>query len=222
MPQTRDLAADIEALDEFLESDESPPDSMMLCDLDGFLTGIAVGPERIPLDEWLPIVWGEDTKSVFKNEEKAHDVLGTILKRYHQILGEVTQGAPAPIFMETPGGDIIASDWAEGFMQAVALRPEMWEPLLKPDKGSTLILPILALCCDEYGDSLLGLSQEVEDGFFEMAGQLVPAAIIAIAEYWHGEKTAYPHDQRNLKIGRNEPCPCGSGKKHKKCCGTVN
>jgi uncharacterized protein YecA (UPF0149 family) len=22
------------------------------------------------------------------------------------------------------------------------------------------------------------------------------------------------------KIGRNEPCPCGSGKKYKKCCGT--
>jgi tetratricopeptide (TPR) repeat protein len=22
-----------------------------------------------------------------------------------------------------------------------------------------------------------------------------------------------------IKIGRNEPCPCGSGKKHKKCCG---
>ncbi len=23
------------------------------------------------------------------------------------------------------------------------------------------------------------------------------------------------------KIGRNEPCPCGSGKKHKKCCATL-
>ncbi|WP_414647875.1 SEC-C metal-binding domain-containing protein [Desulfitobacterium sp.] len=22
-----------------------------------------------------------------------------------------------------------------------------------------------------------------------------------------------------LKIGRNDPCPCGSGKKYKKCCG---
>jgi len=21
------------------------------------------------------------------------------------------------------------------------------------------------------------------------------------------------------KIGRNDPCPCGSGKKYKKCCG---
>jgi preprotein translocase subunit SecA len=21
------------------------------------------------------------------------------------------------------------------------------------------------------------------------------------------------------RVGRNDPCPCGSGKKHKKCCG---
>jgi preprotein translocase subunit SecA len=24
------------------------------------------------------------------------------------------------------------------------------------------------------------------------------------------------------KIGRNDPCPCGSGKKYKKCCGKIN
>jgi preprotein translocase subunit SecA len=24
---------------------------------------------------------------------------------------------------------------------------------------------------------------------------------------------------RSRKIGRNDPCPCGSGKKYKKCCG---
>ncbi|WP_438265884.1 SEC-C metal-binding domain-containing protein, partial [Blautia wexlerae] len=23
----------------------------------------------------------------------------------------------------------------------------------------------------------------------------------------------------NKKIGRNDPCPCGSGKKYKNCCG---
>jgi preprotein translocase subunit SecA len=26
--------------------------------------------------------------------------------------------------------------------------------------------------------------------------------------------------KKSLKIGRNDPCPCGSGKKYKKCCGT--
>ncbi len=25
--------------------------------------------------------------------------------------------------------------------------------------------------------------------------------------------------EKPRKVGRNEPCPCGSGKKYKKCCG---
>jgi preprotein translocase subunit SecA len=28
-----------------------------------------------------------------------------------------------------------------------------------------------------------------------------------------------PQQQKSTKIGRNDPCPCGSGKKYKKCCG---
>lgn len=28
-----------------------------------------------------------------------------------------------------------------------------------------------------------------------------------------------PHLRTTPKIGRNDPCPCGSGKKYKKCCG---
>lgn len=27
-----------------------------------------------------------------------------------------------------------------------------------------------------------------------------------------------PRQMRRKKIGRNEPCPCGSGKKFKRCC----
>ncbi len=26
--------------------------------------------------------------------------------------------------------------------------------------------------------------------------------------------------RQGRKVGRNEPCPCGSGKKYKKCCGS--
>jgi uncharacterized protein YecA (UPF0149 family) len=25
--------------------------------------------------------------------------------------------------------------------------------------------------------------------------------------------------RQKAKVGRNEPCPCGSGRKYKKCCG---
>lgn len=30
---------------------------------------------------------------------------------------------------------------------------------------------------------------------------------------------AEPLRRSEPKVGRNDPCPCGSGKKHKKCCG---
>jgi uncharacterized protein YchJ len=32
-------------------------------------------------------------------------------------------------------------------------------------------------------------------------------------------RTAIRNDD---KVGRNDPCPCGSGKKFKKCCGAAN
>jgi SEC-C motif-containing protein len=38
--------------------------------------------------------------------------------------------------------------------------------------------------------------------------------------YFHdGQAVAAPPVRAAPKVGRNDPCPCGSGKKHKKCCG---
>jgi preprotein translocase subunit SecA len=31
-------------------------------------------------------------------------------------------------------------------------------------------------------------------------------------------KKAEPIRNRQAKVGRNDPCPCGSGKKYKNCC----
>ena len=38
-------------------------------------------------------------------------------------------------------------------------------------------------------------------------------------EAFTGKKTFYNEDGSVMKVGRNDPCPCGSGKKYKKCCG---
>jgi len=218
MQETPDLERAIEALDAFLISDDSPEDCMMLCDLDGFLTGVAIGPQFIPPSEWLPIIWGNQ-EPAFKNAAQAQQVLGTIMKRYNQILDEVAAGIINPIFMETPAGEIIASDWAEGFMQAVYLRPASWDELFNSDKDYPLIVPIMALCCDRDGESLLGLDQKMEDHFFENGGDLVPAAALSLADYWRSKQSGQNQPLYGTKAGRNDPCPCGSGKKYKKCCG---
>ena len=36
----------------------------------------------------------------------------------------------------------------------------------------------------------------------------------------HGDGSgAQPKERQKKKVGRNDPCTCGSGKKYKKCCG---
>jgi len=82
-----------------------------------------------------------------------------------------------------------------------------------------LMLPILALCCDEDGEPLLDLPQDVEDRLFAEAGDLIPACVLDIADYWRATRTAPLRQSSGPKAGRNDPCPCGSGKKFKRCCG---
>src|SRR6266446_857448 len=219
----------LEALDAFLSSDRSPPDSMMLSDLDGFLTAIAVGPELVLPSEWLPLVWGGKAPE-FADEGEAKAVLGAIMARYNEILRQIADDTFDPIFWTARDGTLIATDWAEGFLQAIMLRMDAWDRLLKSKRDGQLLIPILALCGDESGESLLGLPPEDEDRIMQEAVEFVPACVIAIAAYWRrrGPKQismplalgppAVPY-RSSSHVGRNDPCPCGSGKKFKKCCG---
>ena len=50
------VVVDLDALDAWLLSEDSPETSMVLSDMDGFLTGIIVGPEPIPPTEWLALI----------------------------------------------------------------------------------------------------------------------------------------------------------------------
>jgi uncharacterized protein len=220
---------DLEALDSFLSSDRSPPDGMMLSDLDGFLTGIAVGPELVLPSEWLPLIWGGDAPE-FADEDEAKAILAIIMARYNEILRQIDDDTLDPVFWVDRDGMLIAADWAEGFLQAVMLRMDAWDRLLKSKRDGQLLFPIFALCGDENGESLLGIAPEDEDRVMEEVTEFIPACVAAIAAYWRGQGPKQismplmpspppPPTRASTKVGRNEPCPCGSGKKFKKCCG---
>src|SRR5215213_6652648 len=175
--------ADLDLLDAYLLSDQSPPECMLLSDLDGFLTGAAIGPEVVMPSEWLPHVWGGE-EPVFDDHVQASAILGVIMGRYNMILREVEAGAFGPLFWKNADGTVIAADWAEGFMQAVALRADAWEPLLRSKRHGRLLLPILALCADENDDSALGLEPDAEDRVMAAADEFIPVCVIEIAAYW--------------------------------------
>ena len=216
----------LEQLDEYLLSDRSPPDCMQLSDLDGFLTAIAIGPEVVMPSEWLSVVWGGDQPG-FADEAEARAIIGAIFGRYREILNQIENGTFDPIFWSAKDDVVIASDWAEGFLVGIGLRVEAWEPLLKSKKKGSMLFPILALCGDEDGDSLLEFDRDAENEIMETVTPAIPASVHEIAAYWLPRRkqadglSVSSFDVRVAKPpkpGRNDPCPCGSGKKFKKCC----
>jgi uncharacterized protein len=219
---------DHDALDRFLRS-EHAPDSMSLSELDGFLTGIAVGPEIIMPSEWMPVVWGAGGPD-FTDEQEAAAILGAILSRYTEILAELRIASYAPILDKDRDGRPVASGWANGFMHAALLRKQAWAPLSESESDRHLILPIVALCGNGKGKSLLSISAEEMDSIREMLTGLIPTNVMAINAYWRtsrrqrltGASTgaqSFRTDRTRVKVGRNAPCPCGSGRKFKRCCG---
>jgi uncharacterized protein len=177
---------DLEALDRFLMSDRSPPDCMMLSDLDGFLTGIAIGSELVLPSEWLPLVWDGEAPE-FADENEANAILGAIMGRYNEILRQIDHDEFDPIFWAAHNGTLIAADWAEGFLHAIMLRMDAWDRLLKSKRDGQLLLPILALCGDKNRESLLDITPDEEDRIMEEAAEFIPACVTAIAAYWRGK-----------------------------------
>ncbi len=172
---------DLDALDEYLMSDHAPDDSMGLSDLDGFLTGVVVGPELIAPSEWLPVIWGGGEPE-FETEEEMRSVLGTIMGRYNEIAACFASAPDEfdPIFWEGPEGEVIASDWAGGFLDAVALRAQAWRPLIEDDRAHTLMAPLFLLNGDiELDDGAAG-----EDELLAEASDMIPICIAGIHEFW--------------------------------------
>lgn len=176
---------DVEALDAFLSSDAAPEDSMLLSDMDGFLTAVAIGPELIKPSEWLPVIWRGESPS-FETAEQAEFITGQIFARYNEILRCSAAGRDhiAPWFWEDGDGNVIAMDWCEGFFEGVELRGDSWLPLLEDEEGQAVFAPIAAHLCDSEGNLMIqGNASEVRDAL-DQAAQMIPDAIYVMRQFW--------------------------------------
>jgi uncharacterized protein len=212
---------DLDLLDHFLVSDAAPENSMGLSDLDGFLTGILMGPDLIMPSEWLPRVWGGE-EPVFDSMEQAQEILEAIMGRYNEIAQNLDGGPDDlnPIYWENAEEDIvIAADWAEGFLEAIDMRREAWLPLIRDKKVGIMLMPILALCGNEDGNAGLPIDPETEAEIAAEAAEMIPVCVCAIRDFWRGRMGQKSAIRNSPKVGRNDPCPCGSGRKYKRCCG---
>jgi uncharacterized protein len=203
-------------------------DSMLLEELDGFVAGLLACPELIVPGDWLPVVWHEDSTDqapVFENLDHANRVLGLVMEYYNSV-ARTLLGRPdrySPLFsVDTRNGDVLWELWIEGFEKAIALRPAAWKKLLDADVDTAAAMSGMLM----LADIARGDKQVKDSDILSAAAPNKIADWVVILNEWrlanyqpipgvHAKGASAPRE----KVGRNDPCPCGSGKKYKKCCG---
>lgn len=101
---------------------------------------------------------------------------------------------------------------------SIFLDPE-WRPVL--EKQTELVTPMVLLGT-EKGWGILEASGDYKRAalhayFQPMRGQAAYAHVTGVGSSSPGVVLPFRRDEN--KVGRNDPCPCGSSKKFKKCCG---
>jgi uncharacterized protein len=207
---------------------------MNLEQIDGFLAALVCGPEDIPQSEYLPEIWGDDmvNEAAFARQPILQVFVSLITRHRDAIAHTLREGAVyTPLLLQNEDGVACGNDWANGFVRGMELRKQLWTPLLDDDENGGSIVPIFALAYehDPDPDEMRSYDKPVSPELREKLIIGAAAAVMRIYQYFQdrrftatyatGNSTTY--QRVTPKVGRNEPCPCGSGKKYKQCCGRI-
>lgn len=226
-PLTED---ELQELDQFLLYEVQCDDSMTSDTLDGYLHAIAIGPTTLMPQQWMPGIWGEGQSMMppVKSIEQLNRIMGLIMRHFNSIIASVEQ-EPHEIYpiwctSEFKGKEYDdAEGWAYGFTEGMKLCWNDWKPLLNSPQGQAWYRPIGLLGEDDFSPEQDELTKTPS-----MRSKLalqIPQAVVAMYDYWLPYRRAV-HEREvaktlRSKVGPNESCPCGSGKKYKKCCGAA-
>jgi uncharacterized protein len=217
--------AELDVLTAFLDGLKNP-DALNLEGLDGFFSALIAGPTQVMPSVDLPVIWGGELadENAFADLDAANETLSLIMRHWNSLIAELeADGVHVPLVDDVGIDGVVGRAWARGFMRGVRLAPAGWTELLTAeDEGQLLAIPLVAGEMDpawpreplkrEKNDELIawmgaGLARAYRH-FAAARRRGMQAGIKVSTVRRHGEK-----------IGRNDPCPCGSGRKYKQCCG---
>jgi uncharacterized protein len=182
-------------------------DGLLLDAVHGLLTAVAIGPETVPPDEWMPLI--ADEGHPFESIEQAERMIALTLRLYNTITGDLDALTYQPILgqIETEEGEptLTARGWCEGFSMGVDLREAVWEKRMHDDtRLMELLTPMIQLAADEGlfetedGEEPTPLS-EVE---YEQQLNKLPNAVLDVQQYWRDHPPGSPVPERDIPAAR--------------------
>jgi uncharacterized protein len=218
-------------------SKNSNPDALSLEAVDGLFCALIASPDVVGPSQYMAVILGDESGNsmAFADLKDAGDTLSLLMRYWNSIAEDFQSGDHIHMpYIENPGtNNIPGRDWARGFMRGTRLAPRGWDRLFKDEKeGTAIAIPLVAGEIDEAWPKEPLTSEKAN----ELLEWMFAGAARAyryfepdrreLAEHARfdtfAEEDDYPETyvRPERKIGRNEPCPCGSGRKFKKCCGS--
>lgn len=230
----------------FLEAQYEDAKPLNLTQAHGFLCAIASSPCLIMPSKYQPVLFGGYPE--FDSMKQAETIIGLVDSLYSVINSDLNkekvfipllwQNNNVVTYDESPLE--LVGDWCKGYLTAVKLDP-VWS---SNKEGEEYLVPFRL-----FGDKQFSLIGELDEDGKAITNDLehklsckkmLPKYVNTFYHRWSScredptviygnqmppevelEKID-PTTRSSFKIGRNEPCPCGSNLKFKKCCGIAS
>jgi len=226
-------------LSQFLTSSERPEGTLNYHEVQGLLFTIICSPELIVPSEWLPLVFNEQDAR-YANQDEAQEVVQALMGLYNRIntqIIEVKINLPEDVALHDSAMDNVGElaalgQWSNGFIRGHNWLIELWDHYTPDELQDELASVLMVLSffnsrelANAFYDEISASSDTTLEEFAGTMFDMCDNAMNSYAYLSHSIQTAlaeqgqpqqpFVHDE---KVGRNDPCPCGSGKKYKKCC----
>jgi uncharacterized protein len=233
--------AELDELDALLQQAPEPLDPLDVVSLDGYLCAVAVQPRIVPPADWLARAL--DTDGTRWPPAEMDDawlgrVRGLIQRRFEALIrGLSEERVFDPVVSDTSASDSQdpAADaepdvppnsralvhWASGFLYGA----QVFESLIDhPDDAVHLAMSRILRHLPPENDEDRALVAELDrQQPLHSESEAIEDAVDAAVTLWdltaQDRLTVRTVQREGAKVGRNDPCPCGSGKKFKQCHG---
>lgn len=188
--------------------------------LHGMLTAVLSGP-LVPPSQWIPFALGASADPGWENIDQAQRAMGLLMRFYNEVNDRLRSIDRFAIMIDRIGDppDAVdyADNWCRGYADWMSAHVEDWERATESAEITAAFTPILDLA---QGES--GIDPVLEPKAYRKLVNAVPIAALEIYVWWQAqlEKPSRGETVRHTapRTAPNEPCPCGSGKKYKRCC----
>lgn len=224
-------------LAKFLAADERPEETLIYPELYGFLFAVCCAPEMTMPSDWMPLIFNAE-EAGYADEAEAEMVMSGIMAVYNEVNDTVVSAEVClPAWLEIISPPLENFDdeapltfWARGFLLGHDWLSEVWEHYLIEEMEAEFAACLMALTFFSGRELAEAYANEVGDepvAIESLAGVTVDRLDMAMASYAQMGRSIYlalqqqaqtPIEREADKVGRNDPCSCGSGKKFKRCC----